>query len=93
MYRTNNELMFSVVIECGNCGSDVLGGLYATLLESIDGRPVIPYDIASESQFSCTNCNAAIYTGDFEENVYTEGGDTNTDDEEVSDYGERPTLP
>lgn len=62
---------YYLLMECRNCDEDIYYGLCVTTLEH-QGRPVIPFDIAAQSSFSCGRCGAENYTGDFD--VFCEGG-------------------
>jgi hypothetical protein len=56
---------FYFSIDCENCGEEIIDGLNVTTSEH-NGRPVIPFDMASQSQFTCSDCGAVNYTGDFD---------------------------
>lgn len=63
---------FYLSMDCRNCGEEILYGVCATTIEN-SGLPVIPFDMASQTQFDCGNCDAENFTGDFY--VSVEGGD------------------
>lgn len=73
-YARNRAAVFYFAMDCGNCGEEIYQGLNLTALEHC-GHPVIPFDMASQTNFRCDHCGASNYTGDFEEIVSTEGGE------------------
>lgn len=54
-----------MLMDCQNCDEEIHVGPVLTTLEH-DGLPVIPFDLAAQETFTCDNCNAANYTGDFD---------------------------
>lgn len=76
---------FYIVAECGNCDEEMFYGPCATLLEH-RGLPVVAYDIASQTTFSCDHCGADNYTGDVD--MYCEGGAEQDDEDEDDDFDE-----
>jgi hypothetical protein len=88
-YARSSAAAFYFVMECGNCEEDIYQGLNLTALEH-RGRPAIPFDMASQTNFHCDHCGANNYTGDFCDAVFTEGGDAcssngSEDDEDEPD--------
>jgi len=67
---------YYLVAECQNCDEEIFYGPCGTTLEH-DGLPVVPYDVATQTNFTCDRCGADNYTGDFE--IFSEGG-TDPDD-------------
>lgn len=56
---------FYLSITCQSCDEGILYGPCITTIEH-EGLAVIPYDMAAQSSFTCSNCGASNYTGDFE---------------------------
>lgn len=56
---------FYLSVDCRQCDEEIIYGLCATTIEH-NGMPVIPFDIAAQSDFRCDHCGAFNYTGDFE---------------------------
>jgi len=56
---------FYLSADCPDCGEEMFYGLCITTLEH-DGRPVIQYDIAAQTTFTCEECGTNSYTGDFD---------------------------
>lgn len=73
---------FYLSIDCDKCDEEILYGPCLTTLEH-RGKPVIPFDIAAQSNFDCPRCGADNYTGDFE--VFCEGGEEPDDEDEDTD--------
>lgn len=73
---------FYFVMDCGSCDEEIYHGLNLTNLEH-RGRPAIPFDFASQTNFRCDHCGASNYTGDLNENVLTEGGEADDDSDEA----------
>lgn len=74
-------ITFYLSMECENCGHDIYRRCATTDTLRL-GEPVIPFDLAAQTDFECPQCDAHHYTGDFE--VLTEGGiDLDEDDEEA----------
>lgn len=67
--------VFYLSMDCqnGDCEEEILEGLCVTTIEH-NGLPVIPYDIAAQTNFNCRKCGASNYTGDFDD-IHVEVGD------------------
>lgn len=73
--------MFSyyLLIECRHCDEEIYYGLCATTLEHL-GRPVVPFDTASQTTFDCPSCNARNHVNDIDDVVEVEDGDDEDED-------------
>lgn len=60
---------FYISIDCEHCDEEILYGLCVTTIEH-NGRPVISFDVAAQTAFTCEECGKTTYTGDFD--VFTE---------------------
>lgn len=83
--------LFYIQIECANCEATIHFGPVGTTMEHND-RPAISLDIASQERFYCTRCGATTYTGDLEDELFTEGG-VDPDELEDEDEFDRLTHP
>lgn len=55
---------FYIFVECPNCDHEIRK-LMATTIDH-DGIPVIPFDMAAQTDFDCSSCGSEWVTGDFE---------------------------
>lgn len=62
---------FHLSAYCRNCDEEIIYGPCVTTIEH-SGLPVIPFDMAAQSNFQCDHCGADNYTGEFE--IECEGG-------------------
>ncbi len=58
-------LNFYFVLNCPKCDEEVHYGVCITLLEH-RGLPVIPIDMAGQSQVDCEACGAQIFVGELD---------------------------
>lgn len=56
---------FYISMDCEHCDEEIFYGVCVTTIEH-NGRPVIPFDIAAQTTFTCNGCGKDSYTGDFE---------------------------
>lgn len=56
---------FLFSLDCRECDEEFTWGPVVTTIEE-DGLPVIPFNMAAQTAFTCTHCKARNFTGDFE---------------------------
>lgn len=76
-------LAYYVMAECPECDSDVFYGICVSMLTH-RGFPVVTYDVAVQTSFTCDECGCEFGTEDFELEVFEEGNQDN-DDEDPDD--------
>lgn len=76
--------LFYLLMECRNCDEEIYHGPVGTTLDH-NGRLVIPFDIAAQTEFFCERCEASNVVGDLDDMVDTEGG---RDPDELDDEDE-----
>lgn len=64
-----NGFEFYLSMYCRSCDEEITDGPCMTFTEH-KGLPVIPFDLAAQESFTCDNCGARNFTGEFE--VYRE---------------------
>lgn len=82
--QSTQAAAFYLSMECETCGSDMYYGLVVTT-EVHNGRPVVPFDIASQTQFDCDDCDGVTYVGDLDEATEHEPGELPVDEDDEDD--------
>jgi hypothetical protein len=60
---------FYLSLDCAECDEEIVWGPVATSLTH-NGLPVVPYDMAAQTGFTCDECGKRTFTGDLE--LFTE---------------------
>lgn len=64
-----NGFAFYQYVYCRSCDEEIIDGPCMTFMQH-NGHPVIPFDLAAQSVFTCDKCGARNFTGEFE--IFTE---------------------